>query len=37
LWIGSPVKKVRELTEREKAFLVYSAGHYVDLKNRHNK
>jgi len=35
LWLGSPVKRARELTEREKAFLVYSASHYVDLKNRH--
>ena len=35
LWLGSPVKQLRELTEKEKAFLEYSAGHYVDLKNRH--
>jgi len=35
LWLGSPVKKVRELTEKEKAFLLYSAKHYVALKNRH--
>jgi len=35
LWLGSPVKKIRELTESEKAFLKYSSGHYVDLKNRH--
>ena len=35
LWLGSPVKRVRELTENEKAFLEYSAAHYVDLKNRH--
>ena len=37
MWLGSPVKKVRELTDKEKAFLGYSAGHYVDLKNRHFK
>jgi carbonic anhydrase/acetyltransferase-like protein (isoleucine patch superfamily) len=37
MWLGSPVKKVRELTDREKAFLVYSAQHYVKLKNRHAK
>ena len=36
LWLGSPVKKVRELTEKEKAFLSYSADHYVRLKNRHS-
>ena len=35
LWLGSPVKRVRELTGNEKAFLAYSASHYVDLKNRH--
>lgn len=35
LWLGSPVKQLRELTEKEKAFLDYSAAHYVDLKNRH--
>ena len=37
MWLGSPVKKVRHLTDREKAFLVYSAQHYVKLKNRHAK
>ncbi len=37
MWLGSPVKKVRELTEKEKAFLSYSAKHYVDLKNRHSE
>ena len=35
LWLGSPAKRVRELTDKEKAFLEYSAAHYVDLKNRH--
>jgi carbonic anhydrase/acetyltransferase-like protein (isoleucine patch superfamily) len=35
MWLGSPVKKVRELTDKEKAFLEYSARHYVKLKNRH--
>lgn len=37
LWLGSPVKRVRELTDKEKAFLQYSASHYVDLKNRHRR
>lgn len=37
LWLGSPAKRVRELTEKEKAFLQYSSSHYVDLKNRHMK
>jgi len=35
MWLGSPVRKARELTDREKAFLRYSAEHYVNLKNRH--
>jgi carbonic anhydrase/acetyltransferase-like protein (isoleucine patch superfamily) len=35
LWVGSPVKRVRELRDEEKAFLEYSAQHYVELKNRH--
>lgn len=35
LWLGSPVKRARELNEKEKAFLRYSADHYVNLKNRH--
>lgn len=35
LWVGSPARRVRELRAGEIAFLNYSAGHYVDLKNRH--
>jgi carbonic anhydrase/acetyltransferase-like protein (isoleucine patch superfamily) len=35
LWVGSPVRKVRPLREKEAAFLEYSAAHYVELKNRH--
>jgi carbonic anhydrase/acetyltransferase-like protein (isoleucine patch superfamily) len=35
LWVGSPVRKVRPLSEKEVAFLEYSAAHYVELKNRH--
>lgn len=35
LWLGSPVKRARELSEKEKAFFKYSAKHYVELKNRH--
>ncbi len=35
MWLGSPVKRVRELTDKEKAFLQYSAQQYVKLKNRH--
>jgi len=35
LWVGSPARKVRALSEEEEAFLDYSARHYVELKNRH--
>lgn len=35
LWVGSPARKVRPLRAREKAFIEYSAAHYVELKNRH--
>jgi carbonic anhydrase/acetyltransferase-like protein (isoleucine patch superfamily) len=37
MWLGSPVKRVRELTDKEKSFLKYSAQQYVKLKNRHAK
>ncbi|MBD3822609.1 MAG: gamma carbonic anhydrase family protein [Thiotrichales bacterium] len=33
LYVGSPVKQARPLTEEEKAFFKYSAEHYVKLKN----
>lgn len=35
LYVGSPVKKVRPLTEKEKEQLVYSAGYYVKLARRY--
>jgi carbonic anhydrase/acetyltransferase-like protein (isoleucine patch superfamily) len=35
LWVGSPARKVRPLRKQESSFLVYSAAHYVELKNRH--
>ena len=35
LWLGSPVKRARELSDREKSFFKYSARHYVELKDRH--
>ena len=35
LYLGSPAKKVRELTEKEISFLIYSAKCYVDLKNEY--
>ena len=33
LYVGSPVKQLRALTEQEKSFFKYSAEHYVKLKN----
>jgi len=35
MWLGSPVKRVRPLTDKEKSFFKYSAQQYVKLKNRH--
>ena len=35
LWRGNPARRVRELTDKEKASLDYLAGHYVTLANRH--
>ncbi len=33
LYVGSPVKQARPLTDQERAFLTYSAANYVRLKN----
>ena len=35
LYIGRPAKRLRELTEDEKAYLTYSAQHYVRLKDKY--
>lgn len=35
LYLGSPAKPVRRLTDKEKQWLDYSARHYVELKNRY--
>lgn len=35
LYVGSPAKRVRDLRPEELAFLRYSAGHYVKLKDKH--
>lgn len=35
LYLGSPVKRVRPLKQAELDFLMYSAKHYVQLKDRH--
>ncbi len=33
LYLGSPVKRIRPLTEQERDFFKYSAAHYVALKH----
>lgn len=35
LYVGSPVKQARPLTDKERAFFAYSAGNYVKLKDQH--
>lgn len=37
LWMGSPVRKVRKLTDEEIRSIEYSALNYVKLKNRHQQ
>jgi carbonic anhydrase/acetyltransferase-like protein (isoleucine patch superfamily) len=32
LYLGNPAKRVRELTDAERAQLLYSAAHYVEIK-----
>ena len=35
LWMGSPARKVRKLSDEDIESIQYSAQHYVRLKNRH--
>jgi carbonic anhydrase/acetyltransferase-like protein (isoleucine patch superfamily) len=35
LYVGSPVKQVRALSEQENSFFLYSAGKYRELKDRY--
>jgi len=37
LYVGSPARQARLLTEKELAWLAYSSSHYVALKNNHMK
>lgn len=37
LWIGSPARKGRLLTQKEIDYLPFSAQHYVELKNKYLK
>lgn len=34
LWVGNPVKRIRPLTDKEKAYLKYSAHYYCELAKR---
>lgn len=35
LYVGTPARRVRELTDKELEFLTYSAHHYVKVKDRY--
>ena len=35
LYVGSPVKKIRKLSEDELNYFQYTAGKYVELKEQH--
>jgi carbonic anhydrase/acetyltransferase-like protein (isoleucine patch superfamily) len=35
LYVGSPARRMRDLTEKEIAFLTYSAAHYVKVKDEY--
>lgn len=35
LYVGSPVRQARALTDKERAFFTYTAGNYVKLKDQH--
>lgn len=35
LWLGSPARRIRRLTEQEREYLGYAASHYVQLKDRY--
>lgn len=35
LYMGSPARQIRPLTDKEKTFFTYTAGNYVKLKDEH--
>lgn len=37
LYVGSPAKQVRALTEKEKSFFTYGAANYANLKEKHRE
>jgi len=36
LYLGNPVQQTRELTDREKEFLIYLADHYIQVKQKYS-
>ena len=37
LWLGSPVRKVRKLSDGERQWIEYSSRHYVELQRQHRQ
>lgn len=37
LWMGSPIRKIRKLSDEERESIDYSALNYVKLKNKHHE
>ncbi len=37
LWQGRPARRIRALSDEEREYLLYSAGHYVRLKNSYQQ
>ena len=37
LWMGSPIRKIRKLSDEERESIDYSALNYVKLKNKHQE
>jgi len=37
VYMGTPAKKVRPITEKERRFFTYGAGNYVRLKDKHRQ
>ncbi|MDD3610288.1 MAG: gamma carbonic anhydrase family protein [Halothiobacillaceae bacterium] len=37
LWLGTPARRIRPLSDEERAHLRYSAEHYVELAARHRR
>jgi len=35
LYVGNPARRVRSLSDNEKGFFLYSANHYVKIKDQH--